>query len=316
MAPVHRDEWWNTASGEDIAKAYTTARAWREREPDAERAAERIAREVRDRFGIDVTEGSATDAAEAITKAERESRASDKEKQEPSRRTGEKGEETVQFPVAPAADDAAAAARMVTRQEALAIIAAADPNATRADARSPLDDIRRWIGRDDEVDIAIMDKYPELMNDEQRDATSRARDEREKSRAEETEAATLVTTADILDRRVEEERESDRQAQDQDGPERDTVHRDAAERGMDDVSQTREDAGMAYDSAERRAELARSLEHIDNPRAVEARLRADVAQGRPATEAVAHAPAPATVAKKAARGTQLGRQVQRGDRGR
>lgn len=47
-------------------------------------------------------------------------------------------------------------------------------------------------------------------------------------------------------------------------------------------------AGAVWDSPERREELARTLQAtVDNPAAVSARLSADVAQGRPAQDAVA-----------------------------
>ena len=72
LAPVHRPEWWDTAQAEDVTKAYTTAKAWSEVDPEAVRAEQRIVEEVRARFGVDVTrDGEPANVAEAIERAER-----------------------------------------------------------------------------------------------------------------------------------------------------------------------------------------------------------------------------------------------------
>ena len=42
LSPVHRPEWWDTATAEDVTKAYTTAKAWSEVDPEAVRAEQRI----------------------------------------------------------------------------------------------------------------------------------------------------------------------------------------------------------------------------------------------------------------------------------
>jgi hypothetical protein len=54
LAPVEHAEWWDRAQPADIAQVWETAHAWERLDPDAGVAAERIRREVRDRFGIDV----------------------------------------------------------------------------------------------------------------------------------------------------------------------------------------------------------------------------------------------------------------------
>jgi hypothetical protein len=53
LAAVGREEWWQRAEPDDIARAWETAQAWREHDPDARQAAERIHEEVRTRYGID-----------------------------------------------------------------------------------------------------------------------------------------------------------------------------------------------------------------------------------------------------------------------
>jgi hypothetical protein len=59
----------------------------------------------------------------------------------------------------------------------------------------------------------------------------------------------------------------------------------------------REEAGIKYDSAERRQELAASLEGIADPEAVSARLSADQDQGTPPSAAVARGAGPAKARK-------------------
>lgn len=54
LAQVDRDGWWENAGVSDVADAWETAQSWRQLDPVAERAAERIEREVRDRYGVDV----------------------------------------------------------------------------------------------------------------------------------------------------------------------------------------------------------------------------------------------------------------------
>lgn len=60
----------------------------------------------------------------------------------------------------------------------------------------------------------------------------------------------------------------------------------------------REEAGIKYDSAERRHELAASLEGIADKEAVQARLSADQDQGAPPSAAVANAPGRTPKARK------------------
>lgn len=198
LAPVHRPEWWDTAQAEDVTKAYTTAKAWSEVDPEAVRAEQRIVEEVRNRFGVDVErDGSPARVAEALDRAE--------------------------------------------------------------------------------------------------DARHAATEQRGAAGAETAEAVGLMIGADAADRRAEQEAARQREAEDRgDG-----------------------EAGTVYDSAERREAMAEGLDHIENRAAVDARVRSDVAQGRPAAEAVAHAPGKAPTARRA-RGQQpqAARRVQRPSRGR
>lgn len=51
-APTARDDWWETATAEDIASAYEVAHAWEDIDPTLRRDAERIRNEVSARYGI------------------------------------------------------------------------------------------------------------------------------------------------------------------------------------------------------------------------------------------------------------------------
>ncbi|MEV8042121.1 hypothetical protein [Arthrobacter sp. NPDC080082] len=56
LAPVKKDQWWDKAQPRDIATAYTTAEAWKNHDPAALAAAEKIREEVLNRYGIDTSD--------------------------------------------------------------------------------------------------------------------------------------------------------------------------------------------------------------------------------------------------------------------
>ena len=239
LSPVHRNEWWDTASAEDVTRAYTTAKAWSEVDPEAVRAEQRIVEEVRNRYGVDVTgQGEPAAVAEAIERADRA------RGQAAEERTGATGD----------------------RAEAVGLMAAADATDRAADA-----DAQRA-----EAEARAQDVDPELAD---------AIDPQQSRQAEEAQA------------------EADRA-----GNEADVEHGRASE--------MREDAGQSYDSAERREAMAQGLDHIENRAAVDARVRSDVAQGRPATDAVTNAPGRAPKARKTKGSPQTARTVQRTGRSR
>jgi hypothetical protein len=230
LAPVHRPEWWDTAQAEDVTKAYTTAKAWSEVEPEAVRAEQRIVKEVRNRFGVDVTRaGEPANVAEAIERAER-ARADANQQRGGAR------------------DD---------RAEAVGLMAAANATDRAAEA-----EVRAAEAAADD---------PEL--------------------------------ADLIDPQRDPQADVDEA-------------RDAAEGEHGRASEMREDAGQSYDSAERREAMAKGFDHIENRAAVDARVTSDVAQGRPATDAVQHAPGRAPKARKTRSGPGTGRKVQRPAQGR
>lgn len=59
LSVVHRAEWWDRATPEQIGHAYQVATAWAQEDPDALHAGQRIRDEVRTRYGIDVNDAGA-----------------------------------------------------------------------------------------------------------------------------------------------------------------------------------------------------------------------------------------------------------------
>ncbi|BCW12973.1 hypothetical protein NtRootA4_41220 (plasmid) [Arthrobacter sp. NtRootA4] len=53
LAPVEKDQWWDKAQPSDIAAAHTVAEAWKDHDPTALAASEKIRQEVLTRYGID-----------------------------------------------------------------------------------------------------------------------------------------------------------------------------------------------------------------------------------------------------------------------
>ncbi|PVZ52348.1 hypothetical protein [Arthrobacter sp. H-02-3] len=62
LAPVAKDQWWDKAQPRDIATAHAMAEGWKDNDPAALVASERIRTEVQRRYGID-TRDVGTDAA-------------------------------------------------------------------------------------------------------------------------------------------------------------------------------------------------------------------------------------------------------------
>ena len=100
--------------------------------------------------------------------------------------------------------------------------------------------------------------------------------ERRAGRAEDTQAAALLAEAD----REDQDRE-----------------RDVTEENQRPET-LREEAGIKYDSAERRQELAASLDGVADREAVQARLSADQDQGTPPSAAVVQGPGRSPKARK------------------
>lgn len=147
-----------------------------------------------------------------------------------------------------------------------------------------------------------------------RTAIDRAEVERAQSRGEQLEAASLMTAADAADRRAQEAAEQAELAAvtgDQV-----TTAQNESDREYENANDAVTAGSAAYDSAERREALAEHLEGtVDNQAAVEARVRADTSQGKPATEATRRTAAKSPKARRT-RATVPSRQAQRGSQAR
>jgi hypothetical protein len=62
LAPVEKDQWWDKAQANDIATAHAVATSWKDYDPAALAASEKIRQEVMKRYGID-THDVGADAA-------------------------------------------------------------------------------------------------------------------------------------------------------------------------------------------------------------------------------------------------------------
>jgi len=54
LSPIYREQWWEHGQPAQIARAWETANQWRELDPHAQRAAEHIRGQLRDRYDINV----------------------------------------------------------------------------------------------------------------------------------------------------------------------------------------------------------------------------------------------------------------------
>lgn len=181
-----------------------------------------------------------------------------------------------------------------------------DPEAVRAEQRMR-DELRTRYG----VDVDATQADPAAVRAAVERAVherAQADGERSRSAAENAEAQRLMTQAD-----QEEQRAAEARAAAEHEPDAEERVRAAAEAEQREAlaERVREDGRNLYDSAERRDGTARELEAKGiNAEVVATRMRADVSQGTPATEAVKGAGKKAPKARKAkVRGAQL--QAQR-----
>lgn len=179
-----------------------------------------------------------------------------------------------------------------------------DPEAVRAEQRIR-DEVRTRYG----VDVDQTSADPQAV----REAVERAEQMRQQSEAQqqraaadEAEAARLMAEADRAERAADQHRDA---AQHEPDPADRAQAREQAEQHQAHADAARENAKPLYDSAERREATARDLEGkgIDQE-AVATKMRADVSQAKPATEATKAA---AARAPKARKNRGRGAQVQR-----
>lgn len=212
LANVHRSDWWERATPEQIGRSYQIARAWAQDDPEAVRAEQRVRDEVRARYGIDVTDaGADRDAVRQrirleLDRAERERANADTERE---RSAAENAEAQRLLDQANQEDQRADAARAA------------------AEGETPLGPLRPYTD-EERASLRIG-----MSNEEARRLNLWAEESSTRSRV------------------------------------------------------ARDEAALRYDSAERREGTARELESRGiSEETVATRMRADVSQAKPATEAV------------------------------
>ncbi len=188
-----------------------------------------------------------------------------------------------------------------------------DPEAVRAEQKI-LEEVRNRFGLDvaRESDPATVGEAVNRAEQARADAA----EQRTAAGSDTAEAVGLMTGADAADRRAE--MEAEKQYEDAAWGDLDEAakHTGEAEKDERSAGELHGEVGHAYDSAERREAMAEGMDHIENKAAVEARVRSDVAQGRPATEATTSGPSRAPKARKTRGTSQTARTVQRTGRSR
>lgn len=280
-ANVYRNDWWDKATPEQIAGTYQAARAWANEDPEAVRAEARMRDELSTRYGVDVSNtGSDPAAVQAALGVSEPSR------DQPVREQQVGDEELTRAKEWFASNDPQALSQYEQRRRFADTV-----DAARADDSSL---VQTWKSRTDQT--------PE------RDADA----ERRRAAAEEAEAVRLVTEADRADSAAEESRTA---AQHEPDPEERQEARVQAETHQAHADSARADARPLYDSAERRQATAADLESKGiSPEAVGAKMRADVSQAKPATEAAKGGPAKSPKARKTRSGR--GAEAQRSGQSR
>jgi colicin import membrane protein len=160
-----------------------------------------------------------------------------------------------------------------------------------ADARRITDRMREQLHDRYAIEVDYLDADPAAVRDaltRREDDLRRAAQERDTARLQDDEAALLMVGADRADR--------------------DREPGEAAAKG---------DRGdTVYDSAERREQLAASLEGRADEETIEARVVADTSQGAPAHEAVANGPRRAPAARRSRGSSGPARAPGKSERGR
>lgn len=250
---VYRNEWWDKATPLDIGNTYQNARAWANEDPEAVRAEARMRDELRSRYGIDVDNTRADPAAvrEAVERAEQNRGQSDAERQ---RSAAEEAEAARLLSEADRANNAAANART---QEP-------EPSSAEAEPPAPA---TTTIALTDEELAYVREGLARAAAEREHDASPDSWDEDEKPDYEHME-------------------QRGREAGEVQGL-RDRLAREQASQAEARSAGAVHAAQRLYDSADRRQVTAADLETKGlSAEAVSAKMRADVSQGKPATEAV------------------------------
>ena len=253
---VERPEWWDRADIAQIAGMHETAQQWKDFDPRAQAAAETIAREVKDRYGIDIAQPGADPQAVRAALAQVELDRDQAARGERGSAAGDFAQAVQAVQEADRLDARAAAAQLGTDPGA-----GAGENGDRSADTSRSDEASRLELQAREYEVLAAqggtpDQTPAQLTELASDARSQAQ---------------LYRDADSAPERAAEPAQAATVAADQ--------GRATAERS---------EGQLKYDSAERREATANELKSHGIPQeTINVRMRADIAQGRPASEAAA-----------------------------
>lgn len=249
---VERPEWWGRADIAQIAGMHETAQQWKDFDPRAQAAAETIAREVKDRYGIDIAQPGADPQAVRAALAQVELDRDQAARGERGSAAGDFAQAVQAVQEADRLDARAAAAQLGTPG------AGAGENGDRSTDTSRSDEAARLELQAREYEVLAAqggtpDQTPTQLTELASDARSQAQLYRDADSAPEPAQAATV----------------------------------AADHGR--ATAERSEGQLKYDSAERREATANELKLQGIPQEmINVRMRADIAQGRPAKEATSN----------------------------
>lgn len=306
LAHLDQPQWWEHATPEKIGRSYEVARAWAPHDAELARAELRMRDELAKRYGVDATStGAEPGAVQAAVQARLDE--VDPERAQRAAAQADAGDraEAAQLMAAANVDEArAAAAKAAAENEQRPEPEPLRPGQDRPE--SPAQG-QEWTIEDQERQAAERKARAEHVAADADRAAHRQQDrdaEHEERRAADEANVEQSDTLDV----TEAEADVDEPTQDE-APAAEKAQDGAAAESQDRADELREDAANSYDSAERREATAHELESkgLDHE-LVATRMRADVSQGRPATEAVKPAARPAKARKGRLRGLMGGRQ--------
>lgn len=152
---VEEDSWWQRTSRETIASTYATATAWRGSDPEAERVAQLMEQQVKQRYGVDIDKLDQTDKVPGSEHRQAEKRTVEEnaERPEPAREA-----ETLGLLAAAEAADLAAAERQqkaASSQEPVPSVGTAPEPATTREAAAYDSPERRAAAKADMVAAGV-----------------------------------------------------------------------------------------------------------------------------------------------------------------
>jgi hypothetical protein len=283
LSVVDQPAWWEQANVSDISDAWETARAWSGQDENAERAESTIAHEVYDRYGVDVRSpgGNARDVLTGLAEVAAERGNAERLRSDATRD--------------------AEVARLLMDQ-------ADEYDALARDAQGRLDAMESTptfaVGEDGSIAAApnVLDAEFAVGADGSIDRTAQQQ-HLDDVRQEVDHNRGMANTAhegasEMFDR-------SNR-------AEHNAVQSDArADAAQSRVSAVTGSSTVPWDSAQRRDQFAASLSEKKVPAAdVQARMVADISQGKPAGDAVKQPPRGAPKASKARAGVAQGKERQ------